>query len=224
MKRSQLVPRGPIHLHVIAIDWHPGAGAARRLRSRADARLTGTRHTWDTFRRQLGELVVRYPELSVDALVEDGARTRWLFRARAGRVDELWVVERLADAPATPVDLPYDDVVTVTLARRLGGDPAGAALELPLYYADEPALREAIDQIAGAIREGVGAFVADAGPERFLVALAPGASTVRRLVAATEPELVARLLRRAYAAGPPAREVTSRAGRSSARVAATAAP
>lgn len=187
----------PIYLKVVSIDWHPEAISAelRPMVPWANARLAAADHTWETFQRQLAGLVHEHPGLIVDALVEDGLRTRWLFRARGGRLDEVCVVERFADDPDTPVDLPYDDVVTVTLARALGHDPAGRALEVPLCHADEPALRATIDRIAGAIDRGGGAFVADAGIERFFVELAPGCAELRRLAAVTEPELVARLLR-----------------------------
>lgn len=201
----------PVYLQFISIDWHADAVAAelRPLLPRADARLTATDHTWETFQSQLGELAAAHPGLVADALVEDGFRTRWLFRAHGGCVDEVCVVERFADEAATPVDLPYDDVVTVTLARALGDEPAGSVLEVPLYYPDEPALRVAIDRIAGAIDTGGGAFVADAGVERFLVELAAGRARVRALVAALEPALVAKLLRRDYAAVPAAQRASS---------------
>lgn len=212
----------PAYVRSIHIDWHyAGASPAlRKVLPEAHARLSSTDHTWDTFREQLRELAMRHPDLVADALVEDGYRTYWLFRvrpvtARAGmtlrelgdaRVEQLRIEERLGDDAANAGELPYDEAVSVTLARdldlidELEGDDD--SLDVPLEYGDPDEMRRVLERIAAAIDVGGGRFVAEAGHDRYLVELAPGRVATRALVVATEPALVARLQRGQYMAVP----------------------
>ena len=211
----------PAYVRSIHIDWHyqDASPELRKLLPEANAQLSSTDHTWDTFREQLRELAMRHLDLVADALVEDGDRALWLFRvrpvaAKAGmtlreltdaRVTQIQIQERLDDT-ADAVELPYDEAVTVTLARdhelvdELEGDDD--SLEVPLEYSDADAMRATLERIASAIDDGGGRFVAEAGHDRFLVDLAPGRAVIRPLVVATEPELVARLRRGHYTAMP----------------------
>jgi uncharacterized small protein (TIGR04563 family) len=212
----------PAYVRSIHIDWHV-AEASPQLRTilpEANARLSSTDHTWDTFRAQLRELALRHPGLVADAFVEDGYRGYWLFRVRPvtarpglslrelgdARVDEIRIRERLEDSAGEDVEWPYDEAVTVSLARdhalidELGGDED--SLDVPLDYADAGELRAVLERIAAAIDEGGGRFVAEAGHDRYLVDLAPGRAVIRTLVVATEPALVARLRRGEYAPVP----------------------
>lgn len=81
------------------------------------------------------------------------------------------------------------------------------SIEVPLDYDDEDEMRTMLDRIAKAmIDDGGGRFVAEAGYDRFLVELAPGRAAARRLVLATEPELVARLRLGQYKVVPAPRQ------------------
>ena len=214
----------PAYVRSIHIDWHivEASPQIRTILPEANARLSSTDHTWDTFREQLRELAVRHLDVVADAFVEDGCRSFWLFRVRpvapkAGlslrelgdaRVEAVQIRERLEDN-AADVELPYDDAVTVTLARdhalldELDGEDD--SLDVPLEYADADEMRTVLERVAHAIDDGGGRFVAEAGHDRFLVELAPGRAVIRTLVVATEPDLVARLRRGQYPAvpGPP---------------------
>lgn len=221
--RGNLGSRMPAYVRAIHIDWHydEASPQVRKLLPEANERLSSTDHTWDTFREQLRELAVRHPDVVADAFIEDGYRNYWLFRVRPvtpkpgmslrelgdRRVEEIEISERLADA-TEPIELPYDAALTVTLAgdRELLEELDGKdnSIEVPLDYVDEDEMRTMLERIAKAIDDGGGRFVAEAGYDRFLVDLAPGRAVARRLVLATEPELVARLRLGQYKAVPAA--------------------
>lgn len=204
----------PAYVRAIRIDWHRDEASPQigKLLPAADEQLTSDDHTFDTFREQLRELAVRHLDLVADAFVEDGYRHYWLFRVRpvavkAGlslreladrRVEELLVREQLEDS-AQAIELPYDEMLTVTLVRdrelveELEGDEDDGSIDVPLEYDDEDEMRATLARIASAIDEGGGQFVAEVGYDRFLVDLSPGQAVARKLVVATEPALVARL-------------------------------
>ncbi|MGE0869508.1 MAG: hypothetical protein AB7P03_13155 [Kofleriaceae bacterium] len=212
----------PAYVRAIHIDWHydEASPQLRKILSEANERLSSRNHTWDTFREQLRELAVREPDVVADAFVEDGYRLYWLFRVRpvalkAGRslrelgdarVEQVQISERVEDVTAGPVELPYDDALTVTLARdhelvgELGGDDN--SIDVPLEYGDADEMRTMLERIANAMDDGGGRFVAEAGFDRFLVELAPGRAVTRRLVLGTEADLVARLRHAQYTAVP----------------------
>ena len=214
----------PACVRAIHIDWHydEASPQVRKMLPDANERLSSTDHTWATFREQLRELALRHLDVVADAFVEDGYRNYWLFRVRPvtgkpgmslrelgdRRVEEIKISERLGDTTTETVELPYDNALTVTLAgdrelvEELDGDDD--SVEVPLDYVDEDEMRTMLERIAKAINDGGGRFVAEAGYERFLVELAPGRAVARRLVLATEPELVARLRRGQYKAVPAA--------------------
>lgn len=214
----------PAYVRAIHIDWHydEASPQVRKMLPEANERLSSTDHTWDTFREQLRELAVHHLDVVADAFIEDGYRNYWLFRVRPAtakpgmslrelgdrRVEEIKISERLGDTTMEPVELPYDDALTVTLAgdrellEELDGDDN--SIEVPLDYVDEDEMRTMLERIAKAIDDGGGRFIAEAGYDRFLVELAPGRAVARRLVLATEPELVARLRRGQYQAVPAA--------------------
>ena len=116
------------------------------------------------------------------------------------------ISERFEDGTAGPVELPYDEALTVTLARdlelvgELGGE--GDSIEVPQEYVDADEMRTILDRIAKAMNDGGGRFVAEVGHDRFLVEVARERAVTRRLVLATEPELVARLRRGQYTVVP----------------------
>jgi uncharacterized small protein (TIGR04563 family) len=183
-------------LRTIQIDWHydEASPQIRKVLPAANQSLSSTDHTFDTFREQLRELAGKHLDIVADAFVEDAYRQYWLFRVRtvpqkAGmslreiakqRVEEIEVGMRFEDG-AKPVELPYDDVVD----------------DVPLEYADEAEMRAAVANV-----QTSGAFVADAGFERFLVELAPEKTVIRKVVPAVEAALVGRLRRGEYKAVP----------------------
>lgn len=209
----------PAYVRAIHIDWHVAEASPpiRKILPEANERLSTTDHTLDTFRAQLRELALRHPELVADAFVEDGYRAFWLFRVRPvaaarglslrelgdARVAELRIRERLEEGE-TP-ELPYDEALTVTLARDHELADGDDSLDVPLEYTDADEMRAMLERIAAAIDDGGGTFVAEAGHDRFLVDLAPGRALIRTLVVAAEAALVARLRCGEYSAvpGPP---------------------
>lgn len=214
----------PAYVRAIHIDWHydESSPQVQKMLPEAEQRLSSTDHTWETFREQLRELAVRCLDVVADAFIEDGYRNYWLFRVRQvtakpgmslrelgdRRVEEIKISERLGDTTTEPVELPYDDALTVTVAgdlelvEELAGDDD--SIEVPLDYVDENEMRTMLERIAKAIDDGGGRFVAEAGYDRFLVELTPGRAVARRLVLATEPELVGRLRRGQYKGVPAA--------------------
>lgn len=212
----------PAYVHLIRIDWHyERADAALKSSLPAiNERMTSSDHTYDTFLEQLRAIATAQPTLVADALIEDGYRAYFLVRVRAGRVEVAPVDERPEDAMADPIALPLDEIVHVALVRdrdditaRLveiddavddGVGDDDAELPLPLVYPDLASLNAIVERVARAIDTGGGAFVAQVELDRYLVEVAPGSARIRKLLVATEPALVARLLREDYARVPPA--------------------
>jgi uncharacterized small protein (TIGR04563 family) len=198
----------PYYLAYSTIDWHydEASAALKPVLAGAQTRLRpNSNHTDTTFEEVLREVAAANPAIVADALIEDGYRSHWLFRARNGMVEKLVVDERPEGALDRPIELPLDTIATVTLARD--ADEITELLEeqdffdgsddetvtLPLRFNDEAAMRDVLARVASAIDEPAEGFVADVDGQRFLIELAPGKATIRKLVIVTEPALVARL-------------------------------
>ncbi len=208
----------PYYVHLTRIDWHY-EGASPELRAllpEADMELSSSDHTAQTFEEGLRKLAAERHDVLADALVEDGFRAYWLYRARDGEVSSVRVEERTEGALDREVKLPLDDMASVTLARS--GDEIRALLEeqtdfdgadeeddevtLPIRYDDEDSMRQLLELVASAIDEGEHRFVAQVELDRFLVELSPGTASVRKLVVVTEPALFAHLIDGRYTPVP----------------------
>jgi uncharacterized small protein (TIGR04563 family) len=198
----------PYYLRMSRIDWHydNASPELRAILPEANLNLSSPDHTKETFDEQLSKLAAERSDLMVDALIEDGFRGYWLYRARASKVSIMNVVERPQDAIDRDLPLPLDDMATVTLVRDAddirsmlaehpdGDDDDGDEVDLPLCYRDETSMRELIDRVSTSINDGDHRFVAEVGLERFLVEIRHGAALVRKLIVVTEPALFARLV------------------------------
>ena len=196
----------PAYLPWIFADWHYGSASPELqeyLRA-VDADATDIHHTLETLCQTLERIVGERPEIAAEVLCEDGYRGLRLFRLRGGKVEEIPVVERPETGEKR--DLPYDHVVDVPMSARLrellDELPDADGDELPLDYPDEETLRAIADAAATTATE-LDSFVAEVGHERYLVDISPGHAHVRKLVVATEPDLVHRLRRQDYAQVPP---------------------
>ncbi|MBX3192124.1 MAG: hypothetical protein KF819_34365 [Labilithrix sp.] len=206
----------PYYVNMRRIDCHydQASSELRAILPDANSSLSSSNHTSQTFEEQLRKLAAERHDLVVDALLEDGFRGYWLYRARAGKVSAIEVDERPEGALDREVDLPLDDMATVTLVRHVDeiramlaeqpdvdGDD-GYEVTLPLRYADEGSMRNVLDLVSKAIDAGEHRFVAEVELERFLVEIGPGAASVRKLVVVTEPDLFSRLLHGQFADVP----------------------
>ena len=207
----------PAYLHLIRIDLyvHATPEALHPVLAAGHAELDSTDHTQDTFTKRLETIAAAHPELVIDALIDNGYNSFVLLRARRGRVETLAIEERPEGATGS-VELPYDELATVTLGRD--HDEIAAMLEdlgeelepdedvtLPTVYPTEAELRAVVERVAAATVEGGGRFVATAsGGARFLVELAPDRGRVTKLTVVTEPALVAKLLLADYPPAPAA--------------------
>jgi uncharacterized small protein (TIGR04563 family) len=205
----------PAHIHLIRIDVHVDEAppALQPILAEVHEDLDSTNHTLRTFTEGLELHAAAHPELVVDALIDDGYNGFTLLRARGGRV-EVQQVEERPEGASDPVNLPYDQLATVTIGRDREAitamlDELGEELEdpltLPTLYDSEDQLRAFVHRVAAAaIGSGGGSFIAEAGDARFMVEIAAGRSRVAKLVVVTEPELFARLMRGDYAPAPAA--------------------
>jgi uncharacterized small protein (TIGR04563 family) len=177
----------PQYLGLVRIDWHVAETPPelQPVLGDVNARLDSTHHTFETFEDELAAIASEQPRLVAEMLIDDGWRHYHLYRLERGKVTPLALDERPEDAPATPIDLPYDDVV---------GD-------LELEYDDEAELRETVTRAAAANEQG--SFVAEVGDDRFLVEIEAGRARVRKLVFVGHHELAERLLRCDYPSPPP---------------------
>jgi uncharacterized small protein (TIGR04563 family) len=126
-------------------------------------------------------------------------------RARAGIVERIAVEQRPEGALDRSIELPLDNIATVTLVRDADEIVAmlaeqdecaeidGPTVDLPLRFDDETAMREVLGRVASAIDKPAKGFVVDVDGERFLIELAPNSANIRKLVTVTEAALVARL-------------------------------
>ncbi|MEO8844100.1 MAG: hypothetical protein ABI591_02685 [Kofleriaceae bacterium] len=171
----------PAFIDLIRIDWHlpDTPDHLQEAIVLAHARCTGRDHTLETVVRDLSAAVAAHPELVVDALVDTGYNSFALLHARGGSVKQVAVVE-LPEGETDPVELPYDDL----------------PFDLEPSYASEAALSDALAALAPT---EAGSCVVTAGEDRFLVEVTPESWRIRKLVVASEPALVARLLRGDYA-------------------------
>lgn len=207
----------PYYVRMSRLDWgYDDAPADLQTVLRdANLELSSLNHTAETFEAELRALAAARPEVTLDALLEDGFRAYVLFRARGGVVSVEAVDERCEGALDREVDLPLDDLATVNVGEavesisalledneELDADEETGEVTLPLFYADEATMRAAMDRVAAAMTEGEERFVAEVDLDRFLIELRPGVATVHRLVIVTEPELVGRLLRGEYTEPP----------------------
>lgn len=207
----------PYYVKMTRIDWHydEASPELRALLPEANLQLMSRNHTAQTFEEELRRLAVERRDVVADALVEDGFRSYWLYRVREGVVSVTAAEERAEDSLGREVELPLDDMATVTLVRS--GDEIREMLEeqtefdgcdedgevtLPIGYDDEPSMRELLARVAHAIDSGEHRFVAEVEADRFLIDLAPGRAKVQKLVAVTEPALFARLISARYADVP----------------------
>ncbi|MEJ7596459.1 MAG: hypothetical protein WKG01_01010 [Kofleriaceae bacterium] len=198
----------PAYIEFVRIDWHVESTPPDLFPAlvAANARCSSDDHTFETLRAELRKTAAAHPTLAADVLLGSGYNSFYLLRVRRGRVTEQAVEERPEGETVTR-DLPYEDLVTVTLVRNrkvlgaalLAVDPdldVASAIDLPTHYSSEALLRKLMHRIALAIDAGGGAFIAEAGDHdaRFLVELVPGKAVVRALLVVTQPTLVARLL------------------------------
>jgi len=209
----------PYYVHLTRIDWQYER-ASKDLQSfiqRANVDLSSRQHTAQTFEAALRQVAADQPAIVADALVEDGFRAYRLYRARDGSVDACFVDERPEGALDRPIELPLEDVATVRLVRDRAAtiallseqssfdrdeDANDDEVDLPLRYDDESAMRALLDRVAAATDDDGQRFVAEVKLDRFLVELSARGARVRKLVAVTQPELFARLLRREYVEVP----------------------
>ena len=201
----------PYYVQRATIDWRYDErnAALVSIVAFANQRLSSRLHTAESFEATLRQLVTQHPDLECNALIEDGFRNYQLFQAANRRVIRSRVEERPTDRLDTPVELPLDEMATVRPAR----DPVGMlealldaavypedvdfeqdAIQLPIQYRDEAALRGAMDEVAERISAAPELFVAEAQGARYLVEVQPGAARVVPLAVVTQPELVGRLL------------------------------
>ncbi len=205
----------PAYIHFIRIDMHVDETPAglHPVLAEVNDDLDSTDHTLDTFTERLERHASAHPGLIVDALIDDGYNGFALLRARGRRVQVQPIDERPEGATG-PVELPYDDLASVTIGRDREaiaellaelGEELEDPLTLPTHYDSEQQLRALVERVATAtIGSGGGAFIAEAGGTRFLVEVAAGRGHVAKLVVATEPELFARLMRGDYTPAPAA--------------------
>jgi uncharacterized small protein (TIGR04563 family) len=206
----------PYYMQMSRIDCHyeQASPELRAILPDVNHRLSSRNHTSQTFEEELRKLASERHDLVIDALVDDGFRGYRLYRARAGHVSAIEVDERPEGALDSQVELPLDDLATVTLVRNLeeirtilaeqsdfDGDE-GDEVTIPLRYEDEASMRNVLDLVSKGIDEGEHRFVAEAEFERFLVELRPCTASVRKLAVVTEPQLFARLLRGQFASVP----------------------
>lgn len=202
----------PAYIRLIRIDLHVDETppALHPVLAEVHQDLDSTDHTLDSFRERLELHAAAHPELVVDALIDNGYNAFALLRARGGRV-EVQAVEERPEGATDRVELPYDDLATVTIGRDR--EAIGALLaeldtelddpvDLPTVYDSEAQLRALIERVAAAASSGGGSFIAETVEARFLVDVAPGRGFVARLVVVTEPELFDRLLRADYTPAP----------------------
>jgi uncharacterized small protein (TIGR04563 family) len=207
----------PYYLAFSRIDWHYDEASAALKPVLADAatRLRpNSNHTDTTFEEVLREVAAANPAIVADALIEDGFRCYWLFRARKGLVERIAVDERPEGALDRAIELPLDTVASVTLVRDVDEITAmiaeqddlaavdGATVGLPLRFADEAGMRELLGHVASAIDEPAESYVADVDGERFLIELAPHAPKISKLVMVTEPALIERLTSGSFTEAP----------------------
>jgi uncharacterized small protein (TIGR04563 family) len=188
----------PYYLGASHIDWHYDTAPAELKPTIAGAavELASRDHTLETFVEQLRAIAAAHPALVAEAIAEDGFRAYHVFRAERGVVTELPLDERPEDAIATAIELPLDELITI-------GD-GDDAIEVPLQYGDENELHAMASEAAASITDAA-SFVAELdvpGHARYLVELARGRATVKKLVFVGERALAERLLRGDYADPP----------------------
>src|SRR5262245_56939580 len=110
----------PSYVKMSRIDCHyeQASPELRAILPEANLNLSSSDHTAQTFEEQLRKLAAERHDLVVDALVEDGFRGYWLYRAQGGQVSTVEVEERPEGALDRKIELPLDDMATVTLVRQ----------------------------------------------------------------------------------------------------------
>ena len=177
----------PAYLPWIFADWHYERASAelQDYLRRANENATDIHHTLDTLHEALERIAGERSEITAEILCEDGYRGLRLLRVRGGKVEDIPVVERPETGEAR--ELPYDHAID----------------DLPLDYPDVATLRATVEKAATTASE-LDSFVAEVEYDRYLVDISPGHAHVRKLVVATEPDLVHRLRRQDFTQVPPA--------------------
>jgi len=108
----------PAYVRMIRLDWHVAqTGAEQQAAMMAGHQALDSRlHTAETFQEKLEEIASSHPALRVDALIEDGYRHHRLLRAGDGLAKSL-IVEQRPEGTDEPIELPYDELVSIDLAR-----------------------------------------------------------------------------------------------------------
>ena len=205
----------PAYIHFIRIDMHVDEQPPelRLLLTEVNLDLDSTEHTLQTFTERLEKHATAHPKLIIDALIDDGYDAFALLRARGGHV-KVQHIKELPEGATQPMELPYDNLASVTIGRDREaiaallaelGEELEDPLTLPTNFDSEEQLRGLVERVAAAaVGSDGGPFIAEAGDSRFLVEITVGRGRVAKLLVATEPELFARLKRRDYTPAPAA--------------------
>ena len=168
----------PIYVRDCRVEW----GWARRnafergVIRRYQPELDGSDHGLESITALLTRASAELPTLEIQALLEYDTRGRTLLLAARGAVRTIEIKDAVQRGPyrALP-DLPYDHVASVETDE--------GEIEVPLDYDSEEAMRDELQAVAAAMTGEPDELVAEVGPRRFLVRLAPGAVEVLPLIA-----------------------------------------
>jgi uncharacterized small protein (TIGR04563 family) len=167
----------PIYVTDCRVEW----GWAKRntfergIIRKYQPELDGSDHGLESITAILTRASGELPTLEIQALLEYDTRGRTLLLAARGAVRAIEIKDAVQRGRWRELPyLPLDHIASVETDQ--------GEIEVPVDHDSEDAMRDALRAVAAAMTGEPDEFVAEVGPRRFLVRLAPGAVEVLPLI------------------------------------------